>query len=246
MKLKIGICDDQEEELEQVRDMLLRAVGDSACEADLYCFRRSRELVEKIESDPFFFDMLFLDLYIDDRIGFDIAETVRKRNRRCVMVFITAFADRMAESFRYLTSAYLVKPVDENSLRAAFRTALGHLDAAPALHLHSKGEERAVPFDRIVYLESRLKDVRLFCAGRREPLVFRGRLSELGGLPAEYFHPCHKSFVVNFSYVSRIDKSAHEIVLRGGTRIPVSRRYYRRIVGDFMEFHSIQRTDPQR
>ena len=244
MKLKIGICDDREEELEQIRDLLRRAVGDSACEAELYCFRRSREIIEKIESDPFFFDMLFLDLYIDDRLGFDIAEMIRKKNRRCAVIFITAFADRMAESFRYLTSAYLVKPVDENSLKAAFRTALAHLDAAPAFHLHLKGEERAVPFDRNVYLESRLKDVLLFCAGRREPLVFRGRLSELGGLPAEYFHPCHKSFVVNFSYVSRVDKSAHEIVLRGGARIPVSRRYYRQIVGDFMEFHSIRRAEP--
>ncbi len=58
MKLKIGICDDREEELEQIRDLLQRAVGDSACEAELYCFRRSREIIEKIESDPFFFDML--------------------------------------------------------------------------------------------------------------------------------------------------------------------------------------------
>ncbi len=242
MALKIGICDDQEAELRQIGDLLRQVAAEEGCPAELRLFRRSAELLAEIGKDPLCFDVLFLDLYIDEAIGFDVAREVRRRNRRCSIVFFTAFADRMAESFRFLPSAYLVKPVGKESLRSAFRTALAHLDAAPCLHLHLKGEELAVPLGRILYFESRLKDVRLFCDGEKEPVVFKGKLAEIEGLPPEYFHRCHKSFLVNFSHALRVDKAAHAIVMRNGARVPVSRRYYRQILRDFTEFHAVRRT----
>ena len=241
MKLKVAICDDDEEELIHIKNLLLKITGMAGTPTDIFSYNNSRDILGVIEQRPGAFDMLFLDMYIDEKIGFDIAKAVRRQHCKCVLVFITAFADRMAESFQYRTSAYLIKPVEEQRLQAAFQTALSHLNAVPSFCVDFKGKELAIPYDRILYFESRLKNIYLFCENENEPIVFKDKLSNLHDLPEEYFHMCHKSFIVNFSYIQKIDKIKHEAVLRGDIRLPISRFYYSDILRTFTSFHSIRR-----
>jgi DNA-binding LytR/AlgR family response regulator len=243
-ELKIAVCDDEEYELKQISRMLSRAAEAFGCAATVFSYRDSRSILNEIENGSMHFDLLCLDLYIDEKIGFDIAAAVRRKGYPCAIIFITAFADRMAESFRYVTSAYLIKPVDETKMKEAFGTALSHLNAAPSFLLHRKEDERSIPFRQIIYLESRLKQIYLYCQGEREPIVFPEKLAEISRVfPKEYFHFCHKSYLVNFHYVQKIDKVRHEAVLADGSRLPVSRNCYAQILKDFMQFHSVAREE---
>lgn len=238
----IAICDDEEYELLQIRNMLTDISGDYGYSPDISVYTKSSDILDAIDKVPQQFNMILLDIYIDERTGFDIAEALRRRNQHCAIVFITAFADKMAESFRYLTSAYLIKPVDRPKLEEAFQTALSHLNAAPRFHFSRKDEEYAILFSDIMYLESRLKNIYLFQLTKKDPTVFQGKLSEIKqSFPEEFFHLCHKSFMVNFSYVRMIDKVGHKVLLNDGRKLPVSRTYYRQILKDFTKFHSIRR-----
>lgn len=243
--LQIAVCDDQEYELSHIRNMLAHITEELGCQANITVYSDSKSILANIEENPQCFDMLFLDMYIDEKIGFDIAEAVRKHDHLCAIVFITAFADRMAESFRYITSAYLVKPVDELKLKEAFQTALAHLNAVPSFCFCRKEKEFAIPFHKIIYLESKLKDLYLFCDQEKEPVVFQEKLMNvINNFPKDFFHLCHKSFLVNFSYVHMIDRKSHEIVISTGEKLKISRTYYPQILKDFTEFHSIRRAGP--
>lgn len=243
-ELKVAVCDDEEYELKKIGRMLVRAADEFHCSARIFSYRDSQSILNEIEIGSVRFDILCLDLYIDQKIGFDIAAAVRKRGDPCAIIFITAFADRMAESFRYVTSAYLIKPVDENKMREAFGTALSHLNRAPSFLLHRKEEEQSILFRDIIYLESHLKQIYLYCKWKREPIVFEDQLSKISlAFPKEYFHFCHKSYFVNFQYVRKIDKIKHEAVLINNSRLPISRSCYAQILKDFVQFHSVAREE---
>lgn len=239
--LKIAICDDESYELERIKDMLISITYKLGISADISAFNNSRSILNLISKTPNAFDLLFLDMYIDENMGLDIARAVRERNQECAIIFITAFSDKMADSFEHRVSAYLVKPIEEEKLAAALRTGLRHLDVTPSFYLCIKGMDYSIPFHEIMYFESQLKELHLFCKGKQEAIVFTGILSSLSGLPTEYFHQCHKSYIVNFSSVRMIDKTSHEIVLENERRLPISRAYYKSVMRDFTSFHSKKR-----
>lgn len=209
--------------------------------AEITAYDNSQAVLSVISARPDAFDILFLDMYIDEKIGLDIARAVRTRNQTCVIVFVTAFADKMADSFEFRASAYLLKPVDEEKLIAALRTALMHLKVVPSLHLRVKGKDYSIPYEEILHIESHLKELHLFCCAKPEAIIIPGKLSGLSGLPTEYFHFCHKSYLVNFSFIRMIDKKSHQIVLKNGIRLPVSRSYYAAILQEFSSFHAKKR-----
>lgn len=240
--VNIAICDDDCYELQHVKNMLTDITNKLGITADITTFGDSKTILSIISKASDAFDILFLDMYIDEKIGLDIARVVREKNQECVIIFITAFADRMADSFEFRASAYLVKPIDEEKLTTALHTALSHLRATPSFHLCLKGKEYSIPFREIIYFESCLKELHLFCNSKQEEIIFPCKLSDLSGLPTEYFHMCHKSYMVNFLFVRMIDKKSHEIVLENGVRLPISRTYYSTVLKDFTTFHAKKRS----
>ena len=145
--LNIAVCDDERYELQRMNHLLLCISDKLQIPVHIAAFDNSKTLLAAVSENPLAFDILFLDVYIDEKLGLDIARAVRKKNQACVIIFSTAFADKMVDSFQYRASAYLVKPVDEESLTSAMQTALNHLKVMPSLYLRVKGMEYSFPYD---------------------------------------------------------------------------------------------------
>lgn len=239
--LRVAICDDDINELESLRDMLSEITEQAGIQAEFFTYDNSEELLQIISDNGFAFDMLFLDMYIDEKLGVDIARAVRAENKRCVIIFITAFADRMADCFNFRASAYLLKPVDRDKLTGAFSIGLSHLGGDDFFCIETKDVKRTVPYDEICYFESHLKSVRLFVVNQTEPIVINSKLDDLI-LPGQFFHRCHASFIVNYTNVKMMKKDTHEFIMSSGTRVPISRKFYTQMSADFMRFHSVARS----
>jgi Response regulator of the LytR/AlgR family len=239
--INIGICDDDDVEL-IIIETKLRSIAKIMTEekVEIQTYSTSHEILDKITDEPGFFNMLFLDLNIDEKTGFEIAGAVRSQMHPCAVVFITAFADLMVEGFRYLASDYLVKPVDELKLKRAFETALSHL-TTQALHISVKEKELVIPYSSIMFFENSLKKTYIFRYNEDKPIEIAKSISNLPKLPEDSFYMCHKSFLVNFFYVNEIDKAKHEIVLINGHRIKISRAFYPMIMQKFIAYHSLKR-----
>jgi len=239
--LNIAICDDDKYMVSLIQDELNDIAAQMLIKINITKYSTSAEPLKMINDGAFSFDMIFLDMYIDENLGLDIAREIRKKNHRCAIIFITAFADRMVDCFEWKASAYIIKPVEKDKLARAFKTALKHLDCASMFYVNAKGSEMAVPFDEIMYFENNLKTVNLYRANVKEPVVFSGTIKNISA-PSEYFYICHQSFLVNFAHIEMIDKAKHDIVMKNGARIHISRRYYAGILFGFTRFHSIVRS----
>lgn len=82
-------------------------------------------------------DVLFLDIHLADGLSFELFEQV---DIRCPVIFTTAYDQYALRAFKVNSVDYLLKPIDEEELRAALTKLRARLAAAaPAPAIGTKG-----------------------------------------------------------------------------------------------------------
>ena len=154
------------------------------------------------------------------------------------VVFVTAFDEYALKSFEEKTLDYLLKPVDEERLALTIKKIVAavdenHVPQYQGLSLNripcSKGHKiKLIDPEKIEYAHSDISGVHVFTAagGSYTELTLKV-LETRGGLLR-----CHKQYLVNPRYVDEIiplENGMAELKTRGGYKLPVSRRYLRKL-----------------
>lgn len=186
-------------------------------------------------------DLLFLDIEFPPEGAFGLLRRAREEGLPLPpLAFVTAFDRYAVEAFRWAACDYLLKPVERGHLQETLRRAapappdpgdlLQALEAvkrqeAPArFTVLVKGRLRVLAWADVGHLrtENRL----LFVHTSEGRFVLDRTLDELEGLLAPGFLRTHRSAMVALGAVKELVAEAGgfgEVVLRDGTRVPVSR-----------------------
>lgn len=176
-------------------------------------------------------DLLFLDIQMPEINGVQLARLV---DRRCRVIFTTAYPEYALEGYEHDVVDYLLKPVSFGRfLRAVQKVqALGqHPPAAtpePAEgkdFFFIKGESRnkyiRVAFDEILFVEGLKNYVSVQLSGHRHVTYLTLKEVE-AQLPPGKFIRVHKSFIVSLDKIRMVDGN---MIYIDGNRIPVGERY---------------------
>lgn len=120
MPVKIAICDDSPSDTQQLKTALLSY--DPFFEIET--FSSGEELVEKIESFPDSFDILFLDIYMPDLNGIEVAQKIRESGKDIKIVFLTSSHDFYSQAYEVFAFNYIVKPFEIKRLFSVLDHAL--------------------------------------------------------------------------------------------------------------------------
>ncbi len=169
-------------------------------------------------------DLMFLDLNLAGRDGFELLKTVVARSFHTIVV--SAYADRAIEAFEFGVLDFVSKPFT----RARLKKALERYESpfrqqrTRYIAIKRRGVIEPVDLDRVhffrganVYSEACLEDGSVLLHDK--PL---SRLEQV--LPA-HFERVHKSYIVNLSRVATIRQSGNsaELAMQSGECVPVSR-----------------------
>lgn len=117
--MKILVLDDERNALE----MLMNIVKDAAPEAEPYGFRDPEEaLAWAAKNAPV--DVAFLDIQMRGITGLTVAKRLKESNPRVNVIFTTGYSEYAVDACNMQTSAYLLKPVSEEKVRAALDNLL--------------------------------------------------------------------------------------------------------------------------
>jgi two-component system, LytTR family, response regulator len=191
-------------------------------------------------------DLVFLDIQMPKLTGFDVLELIETD---IAVVFVTAYDQYAMRAFEVHAVDYLLKPIG----RERFEEALGRAKKRmgekkpPALELAAAARppqqflERMVvrdgtrvtliPVAKLDYVEAQDDYVALASQGKKH-LKQQTIASVEAGLDPEQFVRIHRSYIVNFERVVRIEpygKDSRLAILADGTRLPVSRAGYSRL-----------------
>lgn len=224
--MRIAICDDQPEQLEQLREMILSWTP-HVCGGDvsLSCYSNGDSLLRAHGSAPF--DIIFLDVIMPLLSGMETAKELRQSDKQVKLVFLTTSTDYAVEAFTVKASNYLLKPADTQALYRCLDELSEELHAS-ARKISIKGIHslHRITVADIEYIESQNKRILFVLSGGEsilsgEPLyTYEEKLSLDDG-----FFKCSRSFIVN---IHRIDTfTTKEIRTQSGARIPISRSCHR-------------------
>ena len=135
MKLNIAICDDEQNQIEYIKD-IVSAWAETSGHMPIFAEFPSAEafLFDYAENQNY--DILLLDIEMAKMNGIDLAKKVREGNNRVQIIFITGYPDFMSEGFEVAALHYLMKPVKKEKLFSVLDRAvenLGHKEESLVL-----------------------------------------------------------------------------------------------------------------
>ena len=240
-KWKALIVDDEELARKLLLEML---AGHPEIEIVAECGNGMEAVKAVAEHKP---ELLFLDVQMPKLSGFDVLELVDPAG--LAVIFVTAFDQYAMKAFDVHAVDYLLKPYSKERFEAALERAKSQKAekapdaAALAASARPAGQflERIVvkdgtkvtlvPTAKLDYVEALDDYVSLATEGKK--LLKQQTISSLeAALDPAVFVRIHRSFVVNFERVSRIEpygKESKVAVLGNGVKLPVSRAGYERL-----------------
>lgn len=189
-------------------------------------------------------DVAFLDIRMPGLNGLEVAAQLEPPAAPLV-VFVTAFDEHAIKAFELNAADYLLKPYDHDRLRrtlvrlreregrgpdaaaAAVRAARAHTGSSERLLVPQGEGLQLIDAASIHWLEADDNYVRVHTAQGRY-LLRRTLTDLLAQLGEQRFARIHKSAAVNLAQIDKLEplfKGDHEIRLRGGQLLRLSRRF---------------------
>lgn len=189
-------------------------------------------------------DLVFLDVAMPGRNGFDLLSEMKEINFE--IIFVTAYNTYMTQAFRYSAVDYLLKPVEDELLiesvkRAAKRvgqkTETAQVDTflynvknagnpqKLKLCIHSLKGFQVVEIKDIIYCEASSNYTNFHFVNRSVICASRPIHEYESLLEDSQFVRIHKSYLVNIEYIKEyIRGEGGSVLLSGGQEVEVSRR----------------------
>ena len=231
--MRIAVCDDNQIDRDIIKDFLHTYMTEKSIPNTITEYENGMNLIYDIEEGRYY-DMVFLDIFMDQILGMDIARKLRNVGYTGNIVFLTSTAEFAVDSYEVEASGYLLKPHDYEKLcgllnRIIDRTNIGHFQVSVRNTIYS------IPFGEIVYVESRNNICILHRSDGSEYTIYK-KLSEVElQLNESRFLRCHQSYLVNMSYISKADS---QFELTTGDVVLIRQRRQKEIRRIYQEFAS--------
>lgn len=194
--MKIGICDDILEYCNSIENYVEDYFKMSNAKYEVYKFTSGNDLLNSNMN----FDILFLDIELNDINGIDIAEKVLESNPTTIIIVVTNYRKYLDAAMDINALRFIDKPITQERITASLKKAISEINNS-SITVHSKTNEIIkIKKSDIVYVEVMRKTTTFYTKNGivqcNEPITtFRDMLN------SSYFAIPHNSYIVNLNYV---------------------------------------------
>ncbi|MCI9618807.1 MAG: response regulator transcription factor [Dorea sp.] len=239
--LYIYICEDEEVQLNYIREMITEYIADQRIDARIVAARQDPEEIMAELHDYCQPAIFFIDIQLDgyDMDGFDLARRLKWLNSEYAVVFLTSSTDFAYKVFEYDLEVldYVVKEPEYFRQKRINNSLIRRLDRIfekmmslcdkknkATIALAGGGKVTNVIMEDIIYIQS--------VAGRHQAEVYldnrviivRQSMKSIYELLSEDFVYVNKSCIVNRYKMQELDKKERFLYLAGGFRVEVAYR----------------------
>ncbi len=220
--LKVGVCDDEKLIAGQLEELLFNLCHREHIPIDIDVFYSGHSLEEEISRGTKY-DILYLDIQMENGDGISAAKAIRKVDDNVIFIFVSGYDKYMIELFQLDVFAFVRKPVDSIEFEKLFLQVNKRISNRKFYYaFRYKSEEYKIPCNEILYFESSGRKVKIYLRNK-EANEFNGKLSDVmdrltnGKIP---FLRIHQSYLVNYHLIKSRTRS--EVTLVDGRKLPIS------------------------
>lgn len=227
--IRIGICEDIFEELDVQKQMICEIMTDLSRNAKLLCFQSGEDLLCEIDISGNM-DIIFLDVEMLGMNGIETARSIRKKDTRVIIVFVTCHDQYFQKMLEVQSFTVIKKPVKKSTLTELIKyilnTRFNYFDCY--MFSYNKKHYR-IPLVKIRFFQSDRRLIRISTIldnVREDENVFYGKMEEVEEVVNKAdikFLRIRKSFLVNPLFIT--EYSANRVVLDNGIVLEIGRKY---------------------
>lgn len=209
--LNFVLCDDNSNILNRLEKMLESIlINNNLSGQVVFSTTNPDNFLKYIEHQPF--DIVILDIDLKSNLsGMDLANIIRKRNKKAYIIFTTAHLEYMMVAYKYKTFDFLAKPITIERLEETLLRLFEDISMYTNTFFKVNNKNGYINSNDIFYIQKQGKKA-IFKTSSGDYVLTSSFSDILNRLP-EHFVRCHKSFIVNVDKISRI-KSDHTIVFK--------------------------------
>lgn len=233
--MKCILVDDEPHARALLRNLILEVSPDLHIAAEASDVDSAIEVIQFEKPD-----IVFLDIRIKQRLGFEVLDAFQNPNFK--VVFTTAYDQYALDAFEYAAVHYVLKPYDKKTLEKAISRCIEtsnsasvsskalkeHLaeDSQHMLNVPNRTGTARYPTKEILYLIGAGSYTEIYLTGGRTVLASKaiGHFQEV--IADENLLRCHKKYIVNMAHVVGYEKGSNaHLILTDGRKLEVSRTY---------------------
>lgn len=213
--IKIAVCDDEISAVEKISNLIK-----NNCNIQTYQLEKFYS-GEDIIASNIKFDIIILDMEMNELDGINTAKILRQNQDDFILIFMTAYKEKIRNAFEVDTFRFLMKPLEYANLIDCINEAVNLYNKASVVIIRNKNDYVKVKVSKIMCFEA-LENINCVRLADREMTTqipigeYEEQLGNCG------FYRTHKSYLVNFEYVSKITND--RIILDNGEAVKISRR----------------------
>lgn len=221
--LNIAICDDDNNVINEIENLLLNIEVSEKIEIDVYY--DGTDLVNSILQGKLY-DLIYLDIEMGKENGITSAHRIRKIDRQSLIIYVTSHSSFAKEAFEVNAFRFLSKPIDRSKFIKYYQDAMKQIVGEEIFFRYKSNKENfKIAFSDIVHFQSEYK--KTFIITNNEILRCSGKLNEIEKILKSqqvYFYRVSQSILVNPKHVYSYKNTS--ITLKDGTNfhIPENRR----------------------
>ena len=228
--MRIAVCDDSKDELENIRRIFIRLKSKYAFDADF--FSNSENIIKSLEKTKY--DLFLLDIEMPDMNGISLAEKIRERDTTALIVFLTGYARYMKNVFGVVTFDYIMKPVTDDILQKILLKAFKYLTCTnQSFSFNFCRNQYSLKYEEIIYFEKSGRHAIIHT--QNENYITNMTLENIWKqLDVKSFATIHGSFIVNIKYVKMIETDS--LMTVNGEKLRISRGYKKQFIDKYVDF----------
>lgn len=218
---RVAICDDHAADAEFVGGIVRLWAERCGAAVEIESFASAERFLFRYDGDKAW-DILLLDVQMGAMDGVTLAKMIRRDDHAMQIVFVTGYAEYIADGYDVEALHYLVKPVDADRLAAVLDRAAARLRTADRwLDVHADGGTFRVPMHAIRYLDVRGNYVTIHADTSH---TVKRSLSDVARELDGRFMRVGRGLVINLNAVRCVTRTA--VLLDDGTELRLPRGSY--------------------
>ena len=232
--MRIAVCDDENVWISYIEEFIIR-IKKVYTETEYDVFSSGSEILEYYKKNGNIYDIVILDIEMDDLLGIAVANEIRKMDNSVIIFFLTSHKEYVFDCFKPQPLNFWIKPVSyeqfENDICAAYTRIE---ESGRCLKITENRKCVRIKCDDIIYIENKERKSWIYTVQKK--YSSNKLLSDIETqLDSKIFVRTYKSFIVNLKYVHILGDS--ELTLYNtDTKIPISRTYKKRLTEIYINF----------
>lgn len=228
--MKIAICDDEQIYIDNIVEHLNIFSAENNIDFEKSIFTNSADIL----ASDIRFDIAVLDVEMDNINGIKLGSELRKRNPHIILIYVTAYRKYLDDALNLNAVRFFEKPLDPQRFYRGLHDAVKRIDnTSISFYLKDQELTERISAQDIIFVEIEKRKTKVVTHDKEYHSDHHISFWQ-DKLTSTIFISPHKSYIINFNYVTAYERNY--VILDERYKVNIARNKQADFYRKFMQY----------